>query len=929
MSAPAVTHIPRTGRRWALALKLTLAMALLLAAVVAGVTFLSVSREERVFRAELERQAELLIRALAASATYPFYNLDRDFLSDMVSVIGKEPQVVSARVYDVKGRVVADAHDHGIAPSMSGDAFGERLVSTNATVLEWQPDRLLAGRVVVAGDRRMGAVSIGLSRAPLEAKVSALRSEGFAAGLLAVALGMILALFISRSITSPLQELTRATQRVAAGDLTQKIVIRTRDEIAVLAEGFNSMIGQLREIMAGLEQRIHERTHQLTERERELREAKVFLEDLITASPMVFFQADTRDYTVNYISANVARVIGFAPHEVLGIPHFWLEHTHPADREQLREALAQMRDGEPAVQMEHRLLHKDGSARWVLSVMRLEGGGAARPLALFGYALDITERKRAEEALQASEEAFRATSEAASEAIISSDIGGRVTYFNTAAERIFGYTASEAIGRPITALTPRKSYRAYRRNAREILTTGESSLIGRTTEHVGMRKDGTEFPIEVSLAKWKTAQGVFFTAIIRDITERKQAEEGIHHAREEAIRANKAKSEFLSRMSHELRTPLNAVLGFAQLLDMDELSPEHREGVKHILRGGQHLLELINEVLDIARIETGRLAVSPEPVLVREIALQSVELVAPIAGESQVRLVPNLDKVPDVFVMADRQRLKQVLLNLLVNAVKYNRVGGSVTLGYQENAEVLRVNITDTGHGIAPERMQQLFTPFERLGAEHTNIEGTGLGLALSKHLVDAMEGTLGVQSTESVGSTFWVELPLTRAPAESLVRVQGTPSVESAASTQPRLVLFIEEYLSNLALIRSLLARHPHVRLLPAAEGRVGLDLARAHRPDAILLDTHVPDMSVEEVFAELRAAPETRHIPVIVIGSESSTRRIQALLAAGVRGYMCRPMDVRKFLELLDEALREPVVDGTDGIAWAGRTLRSSTHS
>ncbi len=382
-------------------------------------------------------------------------------------------------------------------------------------------------------------------------------------------------------------------------------------------------------------------------------------------------------------------------------------------------------------------------------------------------------------------------------------------------------------------------------------------------------------------------------------------------AKQEADRANQAKSEFLSRMSHELRTPLNAILGFGQLLEMDSLNPEQREGVEQILKGGRHLLELINEVLDIARIEAGRLGISPEPVSVKEVVGESLDLIAPLAADGRVRLDGGTASIPDRFVLADRQRLKQVLLNLLSNGVKYNRKGGTVALSYEDTLEGrLRINITDTGLGLAPERMARLFTPFERLGAEQAGVEGTGLGLALSKGLVEAMGGTLGVESTPGTGSTFSVELPIVEGPVQRLERMGvGMPAAaELEAPQKAQIVLYIEDNLSNLKLVQRLLAHRPQVRLLPAMQGRLGLDLAREHRPHLILLDLHLPDVPGDEILRRLREDPETRHIPVVMISADATPGQVERLLAAGARDYLTKPLDVKKFLALLDGALKEP---------------------
>ncbi len=374
--------------------------------------------------------------------------------------------------------------------------------------------------------------------------------------------------------------------------------------------------------------------------------------------------------------------------------------------------------------------------------------------------------------------------------------------------------------------------------------------------------------------------------------------------------ASRAKSEFLSRMSHELRTPLNAILGFAQLLEMDHLTAEQQESVGQILKAGRHLLDLINEVLDIARIEAGRLAVSIESVSVKEVIQEGLDLVAPLAVAREIQLKVEAAGLSDRFIFVDRQRLKQVLLNLLSNAVKYNRPGGAVTLSYAEvQGGRLRINVSDTGPGIPPDRLGQLFTPFERLGAEQTGIEGTGLGLALSKRLVEAMRGTLGVDSTVGRGSTFWVEFPLSveEQPAAQRSAEGPRPAGVAEAARGAFTVLYIEDNLSNLELIQHLLSRRPEIKLLSAMQGRLGLDLAREHRPDLILLDVHLPDVPGAEMVRLLREDAKTRHIPVVVVSADALPTQIQRLLAAGARAYLTKPLEVRKFLDVVDEVLAE----------------------
>jgi signal transduction histidine kinase/ActR/RegA family two-component response regulator len=380
----------------------------------------------------------------------------------------------------------------------------------------------------------------------------------------------------------------------------------------------------------------------------------------------------------------------------------------------------------------------------------------------------------------------------------------------------------------------------------------------------------------------------------------------LREAKEAADRANTAKSEYLSRMSHELRTPLNAILGFAQLLELDDLADEQRENLAHILSGARHLLALINEVLDIAAIEAGRLSLSLEPVALADVAAETVSLIRPLADQHSIVMVG-----PDVscatHVLGDRQRLKQVLLNLLSNAVKYNREGGSVHLACEPVAgQRLRIKVTDTGLGIPPESVERLFVPFERVGSEHSAIEGTGLGLPLSKRLAEAMGGTLDLASTPQQGSTFWVELPLVEGPVQQDERrsqVEAPPATEPAEPSGPTLtVLYIEDNLSNLRLVERVLGRRPGVRLISAMRPQLGLDLAADHHPDLVLLDLHLPDMPGEAVLRRLQASPRTAGIPVVILSADARPGLVQRLLEQGARGFLTKPLDVKELLEVLD---------------------------
>lgn len=405
-----------------------------------------------------------------------------------------------------------------------------------------------------------------------------------------------------------------------------------------------------------------------------------------------------------------------------------------------------------------------------------------------------------------------------------------------------------------------------------------------------------------------------------DITEQKLAEieilklndELIQHstqledARKEADEANHAKSEFLSQMSHELRTPLNSVLGFTQLLLMDELSPDQISSLEMILKSGNHLLALINEVLDIARIEAGNMNISAEPIRFAQILQNAIELIRPLAFQRGISIGTRIPSGRDIFVTADEKRLNQVFLNLLSNAVKYNRDDGEIVVAVDLQTDgYLHIVIQDTGEGIPPEKMKRLFTPFDRLGLEPGKVEGTGLGLALSKGFVEAMGGRIGAESIVGKGSSFWVNLKLTMIQKEEMVMAVVDEYMQKNPLCKKGLVLYVEDNLSNIQLIEKVLKRLPDVNLITAMQGSIALDLARVHKPVLILLDLHLPDMHGEKVLEQLRAMAETKDIPVIIMSADATKGQIDHMLAIGASAYLTKPIDVKQFLKTVGEML------------------------
>jgi PAS domain S-box-containing protein len=532
------------------------------------------------------------------------------------------------------------------------------------------------------------------------------------------------------------------------------------------------------------------------------------------------------------------------------------------------------------------------------------------------------ERAQIRDALARREARYVTLIDSLDEGILVQDEDGRVLEANPAAARILGIRLDELLRDPPVA--PR--YAAVGPDGEQLprgsgpgrraLQTGQAQLgvvIG-----VPGRSRGTTTWIEVNAVPLDEGDrgGKAIVSSFRDITERRRLEDEARDRQERLLEAerlavrravernaaeatNRAKTEFLSRMSHELRTPLNAVLGFAQILQLAELGEPHRSNVDHIRSAGEHLLSLIDDVLDIARIEAGKLRLSLEAVDVAEAVARSVALIGPQAAASRISIVDASGS--GVRVLADRQRLQQVLLNLLSNAVKYNHDGGSVRIDTETSGGTVTISVIDTGIGIAEADLERLFTPFERLSAEGSPIEGTGVGLALSRALSQQMGGTLTAFSAAGRGSTFTLELrapdpPATPDPADRAVPV---PRVDPVA--RPVTVLAIEDNPANIRLLEAALAVLGEVTLRSATSGQAGLDLASEVDPDLILLDLHLPDVDGDEVMRRLRAAPATAAIPVVICSADASPARRRELVEGGAAGYLAKPIELDELFAIV----------------------------
>jgi PAS domain S-box-containing protein len=491
------------------------------------------------------------------------------------------------------------------------------------------------------------------------------------------------------------------------------------------------------------------------------------------------------------------------------------------------------------------------------------------------------------------------------DAIMATDPSGIITDVNKQMEVLTGCTRDELLGAPF------KNYFTDPARAEASIKRVLSEKKVTDYELTARARDGKETVVSYNATTFydrdRKLQGVFIAA--RDVTERKRLDRELVSAKSVAEKANLAKSDFLSSMSHELRSPLNAILGFAQLMESGTpvLTLGQKGSIDQILQAGWYLLELINEILDLALIESGKLSLSIETMSLPEVLLDCQAMIEPQAKKGGISMIfPKFDDI--YFVKADRTRVKQVLINLLSNAIKYNRTAGKVEVTCSENtAGRIRISVKDTGEGLSPEKLSQLFQPFNRLGQEGSAEEGTGIGLVVSKRLVDLMGGEIGVESIVGVGSVFWIELN----SSESLQLDYDTdePLELTGArvkhGTGLRTLLYIEDNRANMQLVEQLIERRPDMRLLCARDGMRGITLARIHQPEVILMDINLPGISGIQALKILRSDPITAHIPVVAISANAMPYDIKKGLEAGFCHYLTKPIKVKEFMDALDLAL------------------------
>lgn len=457
----------------------------------------------------------------------------------------------------------------------------------------------------------------------------------------------------------------------------------------------------------------------------------------------------------------------------------------------------------------------------------------------------------------------------------------------------------------VDTLMDKESAEIVKEKIKSVLNTGKSEIF--------------EYKLNLASGDYKWLQARFnlisdnksnVVITVRDVTEQKEHEASLNAAKEYAEKANKAKSEFLSSMSHELRTPLNAILGFSQLMELDSEAPltkSQKHSIKEIISAGNHLLELINEVLDLSKIESGKMTLSIEPVQVKPVVKEILSLIKPLADQNNIRIIYKESENKDYFILADRTRIKQVLLNLLSNAIKYNNSGGQVILSWKKINDFVKFNVIDTGTGIPEQDLNLIFQPFYRINERTSMVEGTGIGLTLVKQLGELMKGTVGVESSLGEGSHFWIDMPYTDNNSEydSLSSKPLSPATTSIFHNKSHSILYVEDNPANLRLLERALAKIENLRVFSASSGILALDIATTYRPDLILLDINLPGMDGYEIFRKLKTNTITKNIPVVAISANAMSKDIDKALALGFKDYITKPIIITNFLQKVTEIL------------------------
>ena len=624
---------------------------------------------------------------------------------------------------------------------------------------------------------------------------------------------------------------------------------------------------------------------------------------------------------ISYVNDKFCAISGFSRDELIGQNHRILKSDEHLP--EIYKDLWRTISGGKTWHGELKNIRKNGESYWVKASIVPFLNEKGIPFQYVAIRTDISQEKELEKSLRESETKHRLLFSGMTQGVVYQNADGSIISANSAAENILSLSLDQMQGK--TSLDPRwkavdtdgNDFTGDTHPAMVALRTGESVLGVLMGVHIPDQEnyrwisidavpqfiDGEDKPYQV------------FTTF-SDVTKQRESEVALLKAKEDADKANHAKSEFLSSMSHELRTPLNAILGFTQLMQFNPKTPltaAQKDSTDQVIKGGNHLLELIDQVLELAKIEAGKMSVSIEPVAIRELLDECIAMVETLAQKRDISININTDDCPDVEVDADHTRFKQVLLNLLSNAVKYNSKGGSISVTTRiESDDTCHIAVADTGPGIAKDQQEGIFQPFNRLGHETSGIEGTGIGLVITRELMHLMKGEVGFESEVGKGSTFWVEMPL------STQATAATPEIAQARGDAPALAtddignegqsytaLYIEDNPANLRLMEGVMAMIPNIELISTPNAELGLEIAQDKIPDLILMDLNLPGMDGYEALERLKVNKKTKSIPVIAVTAQATKADITRGRHAGFKGYITKPLQVPELIQTIKETL------------------------
>ncbi|MFO0576165.1 MAG: PAS domain S-box protein [Polyangia bacterium] len=617
--------------------------------------------------------------------------------------------------------------------------------------------------------------------------------------------------------------------------------------------------------------------------------------------------SETLNAVITSWNPAATRIFGYTADEMIGRTLDVL--LPPERRNEEREILNRIARGESVSHFEAQRLTKDGRLLDVAVTVSQIRDFAGNIIGASKVARDITARKGAELAARRTHERLASAVESIQGAVALFDGQDRLALCNSTYRLWFGASTDEIVGRTFGDITDHALRAAVFDTTDETLEALRERILAYHRSPAGTLELKTRAGRQLRVSTRRTPEGGSI-AMIFDITVDVEREAELRRARAAAEAASQAKSEFLSSMSHELRTPLNAILGFAQLLERDKKTPlagKQSERVGHVLKAGEHLLRLIDDVLDLARIEAGRVTISLEAVTLPELVAEVESTLRPMAERASISL--RVSELPRGLpaVTADRTRLSQILMNFSSNAIKYGRPGGHVSLVATRLGARVRVTVKDDGIGIPADKQDKLFQPFQRAGQETGPIQGTGIGLTISKRLAELMHGSVGFRSKEGEGSEFWIELPV-ETPRATEPAAKKHEEVPRAPDGDRYLVLYIEDNPSNIALMEDIMNDIESLTLLTAPTAEIGLELARARRPDIIIMDIHLPGMSGTEAAKLLREWPETADIPVVALTAAAMLRDARAIAEAGIGRALTKPVKVDELLGVLNEYLKAP---------------------